>query len=172
MKTFINSFSERLTFQETLMSMDAVIVGGGNTLNMIGIWKAQGIDTALWNAYNKGIVLAGGSAGALCWFTAGYSDSRPKQLSIINGLGFLKFSFCPHYHSQSARKPMYFQAIMEGRLKEGYACDDMAGLLFVNGIVKNSVSFNTEDNSYFIRLEDGKVKEELLPVEIITSAKP
>jgi peptidase E len=167
METFLSSSPEQMTFGETIMSMDAIIVGGGNTLNMIAIWKAQGIDTMLRKAYNKGIVLAGGSAGALCWFIGGYSDSRPKQLSIVNGLGFLNFSFCPHYHSEPARKPLYFQALLEGRLKDGYACDDMTALLFVNGVLKKSVSFNKEDNNYFISLENGKVKEELLPAEFI-----
>ena len=97
--------------------MDAIIVGGGNTLNMLGIWKAQGIDTVLRKTYERGIVLAGGIAGSLCWFTGGYSDSRPMQLTIINGLAFLNFSHCPHYHSEPARKPLYWQAILDGKLK-------------------------------------------------------
>ncbi len=149
------------------MSMDAIIVGGGSTLNMIAIWKAQGIDTVLRKAYNKGIVLAGGSAGSLCWFTGGYSDSRPKQLSIVDGLGFLNFSHCPHYHSEPTRKPLYFQAILDKKLGNGYACDDKAGLLFTNGKLMKSLSLNKENNNYFIFLENGKVKEELLPAEII-----
>ncbi len=146
-----------------IMSMNAIIVGGGSTLNMIAIWKAQGIDTVLMKAYNKGIVLAGGSAGSLCWFTGGYSDSRPKQLSIVNGLAFLNFSHCPHYHSEPTRKPLYFQAILDGKHKPGNACDDLAALLLVNGKLKKSVSLNSENNNYFISVENGKIKEELLP---------
>jgi peptidase E len=167
LRTFINSSPDQKTFDENIMSMDAIIVGGGSTLNMIAVWKAQGIDTVLKKAYDKGIVLAGGSAGSLCWFTGGYSDSRPKQLSIVNGLAFLDFSHCPHYHSELTRKPLYFQAILDGKLKGGYACDDMAALLFVNGAFKKSVTFKNGDNNYLITLEGGKVKEELLPAEII-----
>ena len=167
LRTFLNSSPEQQTFDEMIMSMDAIIVGGGSTLNMIAVWKAQGIDTVLKKAYDKGIVLAGGSAGSLCWFTGGYSDSRPKQLSIVNGLGFLNFSHCPHYHSELTRKPLYFQAILDGKLKGGYACDDMAAILFVNGAFKKSVTFKNGDNNYLITLEGGKVKEELLPAEMI-----
>jgi dipeptidase E len=167
LRTFVNSSTSPKTFEEMIMSMDAIIVGGGNTLNMIAIWKAQGIDTILKKAYNQGIVLAGGSAGSLCWFTGGYSDSRPRQLTIVNGLSFLKFSHCPHYHSEASRRPLYHKAITEGILKEGYACDDLSGLLFVNGQLKKSVSQNTGSNNYFISLENGKIKEELLPAEMI-----
>ena len=167
LRTFINSSPTQQSFEEMIMSMDAIVVGGGNTLNMIAIWKAQGIDTVLRKAYDKGIILAGGSAGSLCWFTGGYSDSRPKQLSIVNGLAFLNFSHCPHYHSEASRKPLYHQAILDHKLIEGYACDDMAGLLFINGKVKKSVSMNPANNNYFISIENGKIKEELLPAEII-----
>jgi peptidase E len=167
LRTFIGSLSTPKTFEESIMSMDAIIVGGGNTLNMLAIWKAQGIDTILRKAYEKGIILGGGSAGSLCWFTGGYTDSRPKELSLVEGLGFLNFSNCPHYHTEPTRRPLYHQAILNNKLKTGYACDDLAGLLFVNGVVNKSVSLNAENNNYLVSLVDGKIKEELLPAEII-----
>jgi len=167
LKTFLNSSPSQETFEETIMSMDAIIVGGGSTLNMLAIWKAQGIDTVLRKAYEKGIVLAGGSAGALCWFTNGYTDSRPKELTIIEALDFLNFSFSPHYHSEPERRPLYQQAVLNGKLNAGYACDDVSGLLFINGTLKKSVSENTDNNNYYVSLVNGKIKEELLPAEII-----
>jgi hypothetical protein len=103
----------------------------------------------------------------LCWFTGGYSDSRPKQLSIVNGLGFLNFSHCPHYHSEPTRKPLYLQAILDGKLKAGYACDDLSALLFVNGQLKKSLSLDDKNNNYFISVENGKIKEELIPAEVM-----
>ena len=166
-KTFISSSPEQKTFEEEILDYDAIIVGGGNTLNMIAIWKAQGIDTVLRKAYNKGIILAGGSAGSLCWFTGGYSDSRPKELSLIECLGFLDYSHSPHYNSEPARKPLYHQAILDGKLKPGYACDDSAGLLFINGKLAKSVSLSSSDNSYYVYAENGKTVEEKLPAEII-----
>lgn len=167
LRTFINSSPDQKSFEETLLEMDAIIVGGGSTLNMLAIWKAQGIDTVLRKAYDKGIVLAGGSAGSLCWFTNGYTDSRPKELTIIEGLGFLNYSNSVHYHSEPTRKPLYQSAILSGKLNPGYACDDKAGLLFINGKMKKSVSLNTDNNNYFVSVVNGKIKEELLPAEII-----
>jgi peptidase E len=167
LRTFLSADSSQETFEDTILSMNAIIVGGGNTLNMLGIWKVQGIDTVLRKAYERGIVLAGGSAGSLCWFTGGYSDSRPKQLTIIDGLGFLNYSHCPHYHSEPSRKPLYWQAILDGKLKEGYACDDNAALVFVNGVMKKSISLDKENNNYFISVVNGKIREQMLPAEII-----
>jgi peptidase E len=167
LRTFINSNPNQKTFEEIIMSMDAIIVGGGSTLNMMAVWKAQGIDTVLRNAYNKGIVLAGGSAGSLCWFTKGSTDSRPKQLSLVECLGFLKYSHSPHYHAEPARRPLYHDYILKGILEPGYACDDRAGLLFVNGVMKKSVSLDSVNNNYFVSLVNGQIKEELLPAEII-----
>ncbi len=167
MRTFVSASPSQQTFEEFILGMDAIIVGGGNTLNMLGIWKAQGIDTVLKKAYNKGIVLSGGSAGSLCWFTGGFSDSRPKEMTIIEGLGFLNFSHSPHYNSQPERRPLFQQGILSGKLKPGYACDDLAGLLFINGVVKKSVSQNAENNNYFVSVVDGKIVEKVLPSEII-----
>ena len=164
---FISSYEQKQSFEEVLLSMDAILVSGGNTLNMMAIWKAQGIDTVLRKAYNKGIVLSGGSAGSLCWFTGGSTDSRPKQLSLVECLGFLNYSHSPHYHAEAARRPLYHNSILSGSLKAGYACDDRAGLVFINGAMKKSVSLDANNNNYFVSLVDGKIKEDLLPAEII-----
>ena len=167
LRTFINSSPNQKSFEEMIMSMDAIIVGGGNTLNMIAIWKAQGIDTVLKKAYDKGIIMSGGSAGSLCWFAGGSTDSRPKQLTLVECLGFLNYSHSPHYHAEPARRPLYHNSILSGSLKPGYACDDRAGLLFINGSMKKSVSLDLTNNNYFVSLVDGKIKEELLPAEIL-----
>jgi peptidase E len=165
---FISSSSTPKTFEETLLSMDAIVVGGGNTLNMMAIWKAQGIDEVLRAAYDKGIVLAGGSAGSLCWFREGTTDSRPKELSIVNGLGFIDTSHCPHYHSEPMRKPLYFDNILKGKLSAGYAIDDLAGIVFENEKYVRSVAINSKNNTYFVSMIGGKIDEKLLPVaEII-----
>lgn len=167
LRTFINSSTSPKTFENIIMSMDAIIVSGGNTLNMLAVWKAHGVDTILRKAYEHGIILAGGSAGSVCWFTGGSTDSRPKELTIVEGLSFLDFSHSPHYLRESGRRPLYQQLILSGKLKPGYACDDMAGLLFVNGVLKKSVTMNSENNNYFVSTKEGKIIEELLLAEVI-----
>jgi len=167
MEVWINSSSSPKSFEEILLEMDAIIVGGGNTLNMLAIWKTQEIDLALKKAYDEGIILAGGSAGSLCWFNAGTTDSRPKELTIVEGLGFLDYSHCPHYHSEEARKPLYHENISKGLLADGYACDDKAGILFINGKAEKALSLNDENSSYYVFKKEGKVIEEKLDAEII-----
>ena len=164
LRTFINSSPEQQSFEEIIMSMDAIIVGGGNTLNMMAIWKAQGIDTVLRKAYDKGIILSGGSAGSLCWFQGGTTDSRPKDLSIVHGLGFIPTSHCPHYHSELLRKPLYFDNILKGKLSPGYAIDDKAGIVFENEKYVKSVALDDKNNTYYVSVVNGQVDEKLLPV--------
>lgn len=167
MRTFIESTTSPKSFEEIILSMDAIVVGGGNTLNMMAIWKTQGIDVALKKAYEKGIVMAGGSAGSLCWFTGGSTDSRPKELSVVECLGFLNYSHSPHYLAEKTRRPLYEKLILAGTLKPGYACDDQAGLLFINGKMAKSVTINSEHKNYFVTLKNGKIDEQVLPAEMI-----
>ncbi|MEP2236855.1 MAG: peptidase E, partial [Maribacter sp.] len=116
LSVWINSYDQKESFDEIISRMDAIIVGGGNTLNMLAIWKAQGIDVALKNAYDNGVVMGGGSAGSLCWFNGGTTDSRPKELSIVGGMEFIDKSHCPHYNSETSRRPLYFENIKTGKL--------------------------------------------------------
>ncbi len=163
-KVYVASYTETKTFEDNLLSMDAIVVGGGNTLNMMAIWKAQGIDTVLRKAYDKGIILSGGSAGSLCWFQGGTTDSRPKDLSIVHGLGFIPTSHCPHYHSELLRKPLYFDNILKGKLSPGYAIDDKAGIVFENEKYVKSVALDDKNNTYYVSVVNGQVDEKLLPV--------
>jgi peptidase E len=163
---FISSYEQQSSFEEILLDMDAIVVGGGNTLNMLAIWKAQGIDTILKTAMEKGIVLAGGSAGSICWFEQGTTDSRPKEITTVNGLGFLKGSHCPHYDSESSRRPRYHAYISSKEFKPGYACDDKAAIYFENGEVKKVISLNEESNAYYVYEEGGVAKERILDKEI------
>jgi len=129
-KVFIDSLTQTRSWEEVLLSVDGIVASGGNTLNQQAIWRAQGIDGILRRAWRQGIVLGGASAGGLCWFECGSTDSRPQALSIVHGLGFLKGSHCPHYDSEPGRRPQYQALIASGALPAGVACDDGAGLLY------------------------------------------
>lgn len=168
MSVWINSYDQKESFAEIIERMDAIVVGGGNTLNMLAIWKAQGIDTALKKAYEKGVVMAGGSAGSLCWFNAGTTDSRPKELSIVKGMSFINKSHCPHYNSETSRRPLYHNNILSGKLTDGYACDDRSAIHFVNEEVHASVSLDEKNHSYYVHLKDDKIVEEQLNDSVIS----
>jgi dipeptidase E len=114
-----------------LLAQDAIYVGGGNTANMLAIWRTHDVDRALKAAWEAGIVLAGPSAGGMCWFEAGLTDSFGPALNPLkDGLRFLNGSFCPHYDSESLRRPRYHEVVGSGQLPAGYAADDGVGLLF------------------------------------------
>lgn len=166
-KVWISSYNQKVSFEEVLLGVDAILVGGGNTLNMMAIWKAHGIDKILQKALKNGIILAGGSAGSLCWFENGTTDSRPIKLSVVEGLGFLPFSHCPHYDSEEYRRPLYHKNIKNGIFKAGYAMDNNAGIIFKNGVLFKVVSIDEEHNSYFVSLKDGEIVEEKLKAVIL-----
>lgn len=164
---FITSYRMKKDFEEILLSMDAIVVGGGNTLNMLAIWKAQGIDKILKKAWDKGIVLGGGSAGSLCWFEEGTTDSRPKELTKIECLGFLKGSHSPHYDAEKQRRPEYHKLIKSGRLKPGYAIDNNAAIYFEDNKVKKVIAEDKNSKAYYVDLVGGKVKETVLKPDMI-----
>lgn len=161
LRVWVSSYSQKKTYEELLQDMDAIIVGGGNTLNMLAIWKAQGIDALLKKAYEKGVVMSGGSAGSLCWFNGGTTDSRPAELSIVEGMRFIDQSHCPHYNSEKSRRPLYHNNILNGELSNGYACDDRAAIHFLNGEVQQAVSLDKENHSYYVYQKKGIIEERL-----------
>ncbi|MEL6560756.1 MAG: peptidase E [Bacteroidota bacterium] len=164
---WISSYSQEKSFEEILTAMDVIIVGGGNTLNMMAIWQAQAIDKALKKAYEQGAVLAGGSAGSLCWFNGGTTDSRPGELTVVEGLKFMDYSHCPHYHSEESRRPLYHENVKNGVLTAGYACDDLAGIVFKDEKVDHAIALDSFNNSYFLYKEGDQVIEEKLEAQII-----
>ena len=166
-KMFISSYRQDYSFESLLLDMDAIWVSGGNTLNMIAIWKAQGIDKILREAWQKGIVLGGGSAGSICWFEGGVTDSRPIQLTSMEALGFLPGSHCPHFRSEGPRRDAYHSMLLDGRLEAGYALDNSVGLLFEGTKMVKAVSASEDAKGYYISVVNGKVVEEELKAEIL-----
>jgi dipeptidase E len=165
--SFIESLSQKRGWDEVLLSVDGVVASGGNTLNQQAIWKAQGIDAILRQAWEKGIVLGGASAGSLCWFEEGTTDSRPKELSIVKCLGFLPGSHSPHYDAEAGRRPLYQKLIASGEMKPGYACDNDAGIYFEGTQVKRVVHARKEAKVYHVTVVDGKAVEQTLEPESI-----
>ena len=167
-ESFIASTRQSQSWEEVFLSMDGIVCSGGNTLNQQAIWKAQGIDVVLKTAWDRGIVLGGASAGSLCWFEEGTTDSRPKELTTVKCLGFLKGSHSPHYDREAGRRPLYQKLIGSGEMKPGYACDNDAGIYFEDNEVKRVVHTRPDAKVYYVSLVGGKVTERLMEPEMIS----
>ena len=165
--SFISSYRMSDSWEDVFLSMDGIVVSGGNTLNQQAIWRAQGIDEVLREAWDRGIVLGGASAGSLCWFEEGTTDSRPRELSKIECLGFIPGSHSPHYDAEGQRRPIYQRLIASGELKPGYACDNDAGIFFQDTEVRRVVKTRPSANVYYVSVVGGQVQEERLEGEMI-----
>ena len=115
--------------REHLLGQDAVYVGGGSMVNLLAIWRAQGLDAILREAWDAGVVLAGLSAGSMCWFEWGVTTSSGAP-NTAPGLGFLAGSNSVHHDSEPARRHVYFEAVRSGSIPAGWAVDDGAALIF------------------------------------------
>jgi peptidase E len=116
--------------RERTLAQDIIAVGGGNTANMLAIWRVHGFDRILREAWESGVVLCGGSAGAICWFEASVTDSfGPELAGMRDGLGFLPGSACPHYDGEELRRPRYTELVRHG-FPPGIAIDDFAAARF------------------------------------------
>lgn len=123
--------------RKTILMQDAIFVGGGNTKSMLAVWREWGIDKILKEAWKKGIVMSGVSAGAICWFEEGVTDSWAGKLMPLKCLGFLQGSCCPHWSGEKERKPAYKKMLKAKKIKPGIAIDDGAAAHFLaNTLVK------------------------------------
>jgi dipeptidase E len=147
-----------------LLDQDVIYVGGGNTANMLAVWRVHGVDRFLAEAYRSGVVLCGISAGMLCWFGCGVTDSFGPLRALNDGLGVLPGSACPHYDSEPGRRPTYHRAVAEGELPAGWALDDGAAALFVDGVPIECVARRPGAGLYSVTPIPGGVEETSFPV--------
>lgn len=147
-----------------VLSQDVVYVGGGNTLNLLAIWRAHGLGPILREAWEAGVVLAGVSAGALCWFEGGVTDSfGPELAPLCDGLGLLGGSFCPHYRNEPGRVEAYDRALLGG-LVGGYGVDDGVALHFQGGALHAVVASRPEGRAFRVDCAgEGFTRRELVP---------
>lgn len=161
---YLSLFSRKVEDLEGFLSdFDVVYVGGGNTVNLLAVWRAQGLADVLPRVMANGTILCGVSAGALCWFARGITDSYGPRLSpLMNGLGFLPGAFCPHYDSDP-RRPDAFRAFVREHGEPALSAEDGVGLHFVDGALARCVSSRPFAVARrFTREADGTVAEEIL----------
>lgn len=148
-----------------ILEQDMIYVSGGNTANMLAVWRLHGVDRFLREAWENGTLLCGVSAGAICWFEAGLTDSfGPPFQPLHDGLGFLQGSFCPHYDGESERRPAYLRNVRNGSLPLGYAADDGVGLLFEDAMLAGAASSRKQKHAYRVdRDGEHEIPPRLLP---------
>lgn len=152
--------------REFVFDKDIFYVGGGNTRNLMVLWKEWGLDLLLREAYESGIVMAGISAGSICWFEEGVTDSVPGKLLKLECLGILKGSNCPHYDGEAERRGAYHQLQKEG-MKPGVACDDGVAAHFIDGELNSFVSSREHAKAYYVRAVNGQIDEASVKPELL-----
>ena len=152
-----------------LGEQDIVYVGGGNTVSMLAVWRAHGVDVALRVAYDAGVVMAGISAGANCWFEACTTDSFQvgRADPLLDGLGFVAGSFTPHYDAEPARRPAVFELVGSGELPAGYACDEYAAVHVVEGELREAVASRAGAGVFRVDPVHGETSETALDVRLL-----
>ncbi len=149
-----------------IMDKDILYVGGGNTKNLLVLWKEWELDLILRKAWEQGKILTGLSAGSICWFEEGITDSFGDELEPIKALGFLKGSHCPHYDGEEERRPAYQKFIASNKLKAGIAADDGVGVHYVNEKIVKIVSSRPNAKAYEVAF-DGTIMETELETEYL-----
>ena len=144
--------------RELVLSQDIVLVTGGNTANALAVWRAHGFDEILREAWQQGILLTGWSAGMICWFEHGVTDSFGPELAPMDCLGFLPGSACPHYDGEERRRPVYTQLVTEG-LAPGVAADDDVALHYVGTELREVVTSREGAAAYRVEPGDERALE-------------
>jgi dipeptidase E len=139
--------------RELALAHDVIVIGGGSTANMLAVWRVHGFDGILREAWENGILLTGWSAGMICWFEAGVTDSFGPQLEgMRDGLGFLPGSACPHYDGEELRRPVYTQLVRDG-FPAGIALDDAAGAHYVGTELREVIATGESAGGYAVSPE-------------------
>lgn len=146
-----------------LAEQDVVYVGGGSTVNLLAVWRAHGLDRALRRAYEAGVVMAGVSAGANCWFSRCTTDSWlvGRADGLIDGLGWLPDGICPHYRTEPRRRPGLLALVADG-FGDTYGVDDDCGLHLVDERLVEAVSARPGARAVRVHLHEGQAVEDEL----------
>ncbi len=175
----IKEYSSKNKIRKKIFSADIIYVGGGNTLKMMRIWRQLGVDKLLKMAYSKGTVLCGLSAGSICWFESGHSDSmafyNSKKGKYINvkGLGFIKGIHCPHYNSQTfgVKRRKHFHDMIKRNGGFGIALDNNCAFECIDGKYYKIITSKKQAGAYKVYKKKGRVvskrieqKENLTPI--------
>ena len=155
----LDFFKRTPDLEQLIPQQDAIFVGGGNTKSMLAVWKDWNLDKLLKDAYEKGVVMSGVSAGANCWFERAVVDSWEEDLRVIDCLGFVKGNCCPHYDEEPQRRPAVKKFLEDGIADSFYSVEGNCALHIKNDDEYLSVDFGKEKNAYIVSMDGDKVKE-------------
>jgi len=154
--------------REAVLGSDVVWVSGGSLVNLLAIWRLHGLDRVLAEAWRAGVVLAGGSAGALCWHSGGTTASYGPDISVVrDGLGMLPGSLAVHYDSDPHRRPVHEAAVAAGDLPDGYALEEGAGLVYHGEELVEAVADREGARVWRVERDGGSVRSAELPVRLL-----
>jgi peptidase E len=154
-----------------LLEQDVVWVGGGSVANLLAVWRVHGLDAVFADVWRAGVVLAGVSAGSLCWHVGGTTDSfGPDLQSVTNGLAFLPYANGVHFDAEAQRRPLLHRLIADGTLPDAYATDNGVGLVYHGETLVEAVSEVRGNGAYRLRLEGSTVVEDRIEPRVLPGA--
>ena len=158
----IDFFSRTENLEEKVLTQDIIYVGGGNTKSMLAVWKEWNLPNILQNAYDKGIVMSGVSAGAICWFEKGITDSFANELNIIDCLGIVNGIACPHFDEEEEREPYVNDVIQREIIKSRICIEGNCALHIKNDFEYYSIDFGNGKNCFRVTKENNNLKKVIL----------
>jgi peptidase E len=161
-------FDRTPDLKRTLLAQHVIYVGGGNTKSMLAVWREWGLPAILKQAWRSGVVLAGVSAGAICWFQMGVTDSWADRLAPLPCLGFLRGTCCPHYDGEPERRPALQALVAAGEVPKALALDDGAAAHFVGTRLARIVSSRPQARGYVVARVRGVAMEKDVPTQLLT----
>jgi len=151
-----------------LLAQDMLWVGGGSVANLLAVWRVHDLDVMLRDVWERGIVLAGVSAGSICWHVGGTTDSFGVELRpVTNGLGLLPYSNGVHYDSEERRRPLFHKLIADGTLPEGYATDDLVALHYVDDTLHKVIAETSGKYAYHVARTSSGVQETRIEPDVL-----
>ena len=158
----IDFFSRTEDLRKNILNQDIIYVGGGNTKSMLAVWRDWDLDDILKQAYENGIIMSGVSAGAICWFESGITDSYYEDLKILKCLGFIKGIACPHFDEEREREPFVNISIEEGLIDSCFCIEGNCALHVTNENKFRSINFAENKACYEIRKKNNKILKKIL----------
>ena len=157
--THIDFFKRTINLSSHIPEQDIIFVGGGNTKSMLAIWKDWGLDVLLRDAYENGTVMSGVSAGAICWFDKGITDSWAHDLAVLDCLGFVNGVCCPHYDEEPERRPFVSKMLKETVISNCLSIEGNCALHLKNDNPFAAINFGKNQNAYDVIYENDEINE-------------